>query len=312
MRFCVTTKNRRCSVHRYLTYTVPAADAGLTVESILRGRLYLSVGLSRRLKRIDRAVLLNGEPCFSNNRVAEHDVVSADVLAGEAALTQITPIEGDLSVVYEDEDLLVINKPAGLLVHSAPGKREDTSLANLIAWHLGGDRPFHAVNRLDKSTSGLMVVAKSGYIHERLSEALHTNAFCRTYLAVCVGQVPDRGVIDAPIARCDDSVIKRCIAPDGAPSVTHYETILRTMRYSLVKLLPLTGRTHQLRLHMSHIGYPLVGDFLYGTECEEISRAALHSAEMTFVHPVTGITHTFSADLPEDMNNLIQKKDRIL
>ena len=294
-------------MHRYLTYIVPPADAGLTVESILRGRLHLSVGLSRRLKRIDRAVLLNGEPCFSNNRVEEHDVVSADVLAGEAALTQIAPIKGELSVVYEDEDLLVINKPAGLLVHSAPGKRDDTSLANLIAYHLGGDCPFHAVNRLDKSTSGLMVVAKSGYIHERLSEALHTESFYRTYLAVCVGPVPDRGVIDAPIARCDDSVIKRRVSADGAPSVTRYETILRTSRYALVRLTPMTGRTHQLRLHMSHLGYPLVGDFLYGEECDAISRAALHSAEMTFTHPVTGEHLRFCAELPQDIKQLLNE-----
>jgi len=294
-------------VHRYLSYTVPADDAGLTVESILRGRLHLSTGLSRRLKRMENAVLLNGAPCFSNNRVAENDIVSADILAGETALTQITPVAGELSVVYEDEDLLVIHKPAGLLVHSAPGKREDTSLANLIAWHLGGKCPFHAVNRLDKSTSGLMAVAKSGYIHERLSEALHTDAFRRTYLAVCIGHPPQQGVIDAPIARCEDSVIKRCIASEGAPSVTHYETLRYTKQYALVRLTPMTGRTHQLRLHMSHIGFPLVGDFLYGTESDVISRAALHSAEMVFTHPVTKIVHTFSAELPEDMKRLLNE-----
>jgi len=293
-------------VHRYLTYTVPESDAGLTVESILRGRLHLSTGLSRRLKRIERAVLLNDAPCYSNNRVAAGDVVSADILAGEDALTQIAPVKGDLRVVYEDEDLLVIDKPAGLLVHSAPGKREDTSLANLIAYHLGGDCPFHAVNRLDKSTSGLMTVAKSGYIHERLSDALHTDAFCRTYLAVCVGQTPAGGEIDAPIARCDDSVIKRCISPNGAPSLTRYETISRTDRYSLVRLSPMTGRTHQLRLHMSHLGFPLVGDFLYGEETTAISRAALHSAEMRFTHPVTGLVLSFTSPLPDDMRRLME------
>ena len=293
-------------VHRYLQYIVPEVDAGLTVESILRGKLHLSTGLSRRLKRVERAVLVNDAPCFSNNRVKAGDVVCVDVLAGESALTKIKPAEGRLRIVYEDDDILVINKPAGLLVHSAPGKREDVSLANLIANHLGGEFPFHAVNRLDKSTSGLMTVAKSGYIHERLSELLHTERFVRTYLAICVGSVPDSGVVDAPIARCNDSVIKREVSQNGAPSVTHFRTVSRTDAYSLVELMPLTGRTHQLRLHMSHIGFPLAGDFLYGEESDQIDRAALHSAKMEFVHPVTGVQLSFRAELPEDMETLLR------
>ncbi len=294
-------------MHRYLYFHITPNEEGLTVESILRQKLKLSSGLSRRLKRVDGAVTRNAEPCFSNERVNSGDIICVDILACEGELTKIEPVKGDLDIVYEDEDLLILSKPAGLLVHSAPGRRDDTSLANLIAYHLGGACPFHAVNRLDKSTSGLMAVAKSGYIHERLSESLHTGDFVRTYLAVCVGNTPDSGVIDAPIARCEDSVIARKVSCGGAPSVTRYETLCRTDKYSLVKLCPETGRTHQLRLHMSHIGHPLVGDFLYGKECDEINRAALHSAHLSITHPVTGEKLTFDAPIPSDMAKLISK-----
>ncbi len=292
-------------MHRYLHFQITPNEENLTVESILRQKLKLSSGLSRRLKRVDGAVTKNGEKCFSNERVKSGDTICVNILACEDDLTKIEPKCGDLDIVYEDEDLLILSKPAGLLVHSAPGKRDDISLANLIAYHLGGAYPFHAVNRLDKSTSGLMAVAKSGYIHKRLSESLHTGDFVRTYLAICVGAVDDFGVIDAPIARCEDSVIARKVSPNGAPSVTRYETVSRTDKYSLVKLCPETGRTHQLRLHMSHIGHPLVGDFLYGKECDEIRRAALHSAHLSLTHPVTGEKLTFDAPLPDDMAKLI-------
>ncbi len=292
-------------MHRYLYCHITKDDEGLTIESILRNRIKLSSGLSRRLKRVDGGVTKNGEKCYSNQRVIAGDVICVDVLACEEQLTKIEPVKGALDIVYEDEDLLILSKPNGLLVHSAPGRRTDTSLANLIAYHLGGATPFHAVNRLDKSTSGLMVVAKSGYIHERLSESLHTLDFERTYLAVCVGSVADKGVINAPIGRCPDSVIKRKILPHGAESVTRYETLFRTDKYSLVKLHPETGRTHQLRLHMAHIGHALVGDFLYGVECEEISRAALHSASLSLTHPVTGERLTFTSKLPDDMASLL-------
>ena len=291
-------------MERYLSYT--SMYGGETVESILRGKLRLSSGLTRRLKRVEHAILRNGKSCYSNERVEKGDRITVNILAGEERLRQIEPMDGALTVIYEDEDLLVLDKPAGLLVHSAPGKRESVTLANLLAGYLGSAYPFHAVNRLDKGTSGLMTVAKSGYVHERLSEILHTEAYERTYLAICVGQVEPSGRIDAPIGRSKDSVIRREVTEEGAASSTLFYTVAYTGTYSLVRLRPLTGRTHQLRVHMSYMGYPLVGDFLYGEESTVICRPALHSAYLSFVHPVTGEYLSFSSPLPSDMEILLQ------
>ena len=209
-------------------------------------------------------------------------------------------------MVWEDGHLLVVNKPAGMTAHASNFLPDTPTVAGALAWTRGTDFLFHPVNRLDKGTTGLMVVAKSGYVHNLLRRDLHSDRFRREYRGICVG-CPDaeQGTIAAPIGRDETSTVRRRVRPDGAPSLSHYQVLQRRDGLSLVKLVPETGRTHQLRLHMAAIGWPLAGDWLYGTEDPSlISRPALHSYALELVHPVTGAVLELTAELPEDMKRL--------
>lgn len=293
---------------RILTYTVPPALEGRMVKGILRGELHISYTLLKSLKWRENAILLNGRSVHVNARVRAGDVVS--VALDERAPRQTLSVMGANApdIVYEDEDLLVLNKPAGIAMHQKADGTGAPSLAAILTGYLGEGSVPHFVSRLDKGTSGLLIAAKSGYVHDRLRRALHSDALRREYRGIAVGQVaPPCGVIDAPIGRADGSIIRRCVRADGLPSVTEYETLQTTERFTLLRLRPQTGRTHQLRVHMAHLGYPLAGDWLYGTEDKGlIARPALHSCELTFTQPVTGQELHFTAPLPEDMARLLE------
>lgn len=293
---------------RILTYTVPPALEGRMVKGILRGELHISYTLLKSLKWRENAILLNGRSVHVNARVRAGDVVS--VALDERAPRQTLSVMGANApdIVYEDEDLLVLNKPAGIAMHPKADGTGAPSLAAMLTGYLGEGSVPHFVSRLDKGTSGLLIAAKSGYVHDRLRRALHSDALRREYRGIAVGQVaPPCGVIDAPIGRADGSIIRRCVRADGLPSVTEYETLQTTERFTLLRLRPQTGRTHQLRVHMAHLGYPLAGDWLYGTEDKGlIARPALHSCELTFMQPVTGQELHFTAPLPEDMARLLE------
>ena len=185
-------------------------------------------------------------------------------------------------------------------------------MAGALAWERGTDFLFHPVNRLDKGTTGLMVIAKSGYVHDLLRRTLHTDRFRREYRAVCLGcPSPLRGTVDTPIGRDETSAIRRCVRPDGAPAVTHYEVLAQGAGMSLLRLTPETGRTHQIRVHMASLGCPLAGDWLYGAEDPElIPRPALHSCALHFTHPVTGEDLHLTAPLPPDMLALLARMGR--
>jgi 23S rRNA pseudouridine1911/1915/1917 synthase len=231
--------------------------------------------------------------------------------------SDLEPVEHPLDLLFEDEHLLVINKPALVPVHPGPGHHND-SLGNYLTWHYqiqGENHLYRPVNRLDRSTSGLMCVAKHAYAQERLKQQLHTQQFRRLYLAVCDGVItPEYGCIRAPIGRMAGSVLKRQVCADSAQAVTHYRR-LRTDRVRSLVLLELeTGRTHQIRVHLSHLGFPVTGDFLYGTEQPHlINHTALHSCYLSFRHPVTGQHLAYYAPLPEDLRTLfpapLLKKD---
>lgn len=293
---------------RILTYTVPPEENGRMVKGILRGDLHLSYTLLKSLKWRENAILLNGQSVHVNAIVHTGDVVSL-------ALSERAPRE-DLycehtarpNIVYEDDDLLVLNKPAGVAMHPKADDASAPSLAAMLTGYLGEGSVPHFVSRLDKGTSGLLIAAKSGYVHDRLRRALHSDNLRREYRAVAVGAVtPDHGVIDAPIGRADGSIIRRCVRADGLPSLTEYETLQTSERFTLLRLRPQTGRTHQLRVHMAYLGYPLAGDWLYGTEDRAlIARPALHSYALWFTHPLTHAVLHFTAPLPEDMERLIK------
>lgn len=292
---------------RTLTYTVPPEENGRMVKGILRGDLHLSYTLLKSLKWRENAILLNGQSVHVNAIVHTGDVVSV-------ALSERAPRE-DLycehtarpNIVYEDDDLLVLNKPAGVAMHPKTDDASAPSLAAMLTGYLGEGSVPHFVSRLDKGTSGLLIAAKSGYVHDRLRRALHSDNLRREYRAVAVGRVtPDHGVIDAPIGRADGSIIRRCVRADGLPSLTEYETLQTSERFTLLRLRPQTGRTHQLRVHMAYLGYPLAGDWLYGTEDKNlIARPALHSYELWFTQPITGQELHFTAPIPQDMQRLL-------
>lgn len=202
----------------------------------------------------------------------------------------------------------MINKPAYVPVHPGPGHHTD-SLGNFVTWHYlqqGVHHTYRPVNRLDRSTSGLLCVAKTGYVQELLKLQLHTQSFIRIYTAYCHCFMPlQQNFVNAPIGREKDSILKREIRSDGAPALTYFQVLASRADRTLLALKLATGRTHQIRVHMASIGHPLFGDFLYGQEEPEIiGRTALHAWHLSFLHPITGKKLEFTAPPPADLTAL--------
>ena len=291
---------------RLLTTTVTPSDDGKKLKHLLRSRWHISSTLLKSLKWRGSAILLNDKPVTVPAVLHTGDVVTVDISDDAFLSEHIVPVDVPLDILYEDEDLLILNKPAGIAVHSAALTEETVTVAGAVAHHLGG-APFHPVNRLDRGVTGIMVVAKSGYIHHRCMDILHTDEFRREYRGICRGiPSPVSGTIELPIGRDPSSVLKRCIDPNGSPALSAYEVLQAMGDRSLLRLRPLTGRPHQLRLHCAAIGHPLLGDWLYGTEDKSlIARPALHSYELWLRHPLSGQMLHVIAPLPEDMMRLI-------
>ena len=290
-----------------LTYTVPPEEDGVCVRHILKAKLHFSTHAVARLTHAENGITVNGAHARTVDPVHTGDVVA--VRSDDLRPPKVLPTPGDwpLPIVYEDAHLLILNKPAGMTAHASNFLPDTPTVAGALAYQRGTAFIFHVVNRLDKGTTGLMAVAKSGYIHDRLRRMLHSEGFRREYRAVCVGcPEPPAGIIDAPIGRDETSTVRRTVRPDGQYAVSRYEVLSTRNGLSLVKLLPETGRTHQLRVHMAYIGHPLAGDWLYGTEAPAlIPRPALHACALTLTHPVTGEVLHFTAPIPEDMQALI-------
>ena len=293
---------------RYLEFPVSPGEEGKRVDSILKSH-GLATSAIRRAKRRERGLLLDGEAIYTSYQVKAGQVVA--ILCDDKAPSDIVPNEGPVDILYEDQDLLVVDKPAGLAVHPCAGSWEDSLGARLVNYYhqTGLEADFHPVHRLDKGTSGVMAVAKHPSAQHLLTAALHSGGFRREYLAVCEGlPSPAAGVIDAPIGRSDDSYIRQEVRPDGKPARTHYEVLETGARFSLLRLVLETGRTHQIRVHMAYVGHPLAGDFLYGTEEPElIARPALHSHRLELVQPFTGKKLVLEAPLPGDMARLMDQ-----
>ena len=297
---------------RRLELVITRAQDGQEVNTLLRRTLGLSGTVLRRVKWLEDGITLDGVRVNVRVRVREGQTLAVR-LTDPAPTSGVIPAEGPLNIVYEDADLVVLNKAPGVLVHPGHGHFDDT-LGNFLMWHYrknGDGSDFHPVHRLDKGTSGLLVVAKHAHGQEKLKNQLHTDQFRRIYLAVCDGAPAEsEGVIDAPIGPVDGSLTARQVRPDGRPARTHYQVLETRGPRTLVELELETGRTHQIRVHMAHIGCPLTGDFLYGTENRAlIGRPALHSARLEFTHPITGERLAFSAPLPDDMQRLIAKEE---
>ena len=290
-----------------ITKTITAEEDGSTVRHILKAGLHFSTHAVARLTRAENGILVNGRHARTVDILHAGDVLQVET--GDHRPPKVLPTPGDwpLPIVWEDGHLLVVNKPAGMTAHASNFLPDTPTVAGALAWQRGTDFIFHSVNRLDKGTTGLMVVAKSGYVHDRLRRALHTEGFYREYRAVCLGcPQPLQGTIDAPIGRDETSAVARKIRPDGQSAISHYEVLAPGEALSLVKLVPETGRTHQLRVHMASIGHPLAGDWLYGSEDPAlIPRPALHAYALRLIHPVTGEVLSLTAPLPADMRRLV-------
>ena len=294
---------------RRVSLTVPPERAGQKVDTLLRKALGLSGTVIRRIKWLPDGILLDGERVFTSRRAEPGQVLTVR-LSDPERRSGVVPAPGPLDIVYEDGDMLVLNKAPGVLVHPGAGHFDDTIGNFLLDYYdrTGVEADFHPVHRLDKGTSGLMVAAKHPHAQEVLKNQLHTAEFRRIYLAVCLGgPAEEAGTVDAPIGMAEGSIVARAVGPDGLPARTHYRVLERRGDRALVRLELETGRTHQIRVHMAHLGCPLAGDFLYGTEDRDlIPRPALHSSELTVRQPVTGETLTFTCPLPADMARLMR------
>lgn len=299
---------------RYLSYPIPPEQGGAQVRALLRNTLHLSAGLIKRIKWLDDGITLDGLRVTTRTAVRSGQVLRVR-LSDSVRRSEIVPSPGPLDLLYEDEDLLILNKAPGVAVHPGLGHWNDTLGSFLLAYYdrCGIPADFHPVHRLDKGTSGAIAVAKHAHAQDVLRRALHTDAFRREYLAVCDGAPPRAcGVINLPLAHAGDSVIRQKVCPTGCAARTEYEVLRRTPERTLVRLRLQTGRTHQIRVHMAAIGCPLTGDFLYGRENPAlIARPALHAHMLSLLHPLTGQHLSFTVPLPRDMAALLAPAEEL-
>jgi len=297
-------------VTRRLDLTIGPAQAGVKVDTLLKKHLELSGTVVRRIKWLEDGILVDGRRVNTRFCPAEGQVLSVR-LSDPERRSGIRPAPGPLDIVYEDEDILVLNKAPGVPIHPGPGHFDDTVGNFLLDYYdkTGVEADFHPVHRLDRGTSGLLAVAKHPHAQEVLKNQLHTPDFRREYRAVCEGvPIPSTGIIDAPMGPKEGSLVEQEIRPDGKEARTHYEVLSVHGGRALLHLMLDTGRTHQIRVHMAHIGHPLTGDFLYGREDPSlIPRPALHSFRLTLRHPITRQEMAFEAPLPTDLLYLLEQ-----
>lgn len=287
---------------RTLQYRITESDTYSNIHELLKAHGYSSTVI-RHLKETENGIQRNGVWARVYEPLCSGDTVTI-LLTEEVSSENIVSTPLPLDIVYEDEDLLVINKPAGMPIHPSQGNYDNT-LANACAYYFqqkGEPFTYRCINRLDRDTTGLLILARHAYSASLLSSMVAKREIHREYLALATGLVPDSGVIEAPIARVDGSTIEREVNFEtGEFARTHYRRLEYKNGYSLVSLKLDTGRTHQIRVHMKYIGHPLPGDFLYNPDYSVIRRQALHSYRLTFTHPITGKELQFTAPLPDDM-----------
>lgn len=278
------------------------------INQIIKNEFELSSRLLLKLIK-SKKVLLNGLPTDTRNTIQIGDTITV-LLDLEEDNSNIMPNKMDLNIIYEDDGLLIINKPSGIPVHPSILHYED-SLSNGVKYYfdqIGLKKKIRPVNRLDKDTSGLVIFAKNEYVQECLIKQMQNNSFKKEYLCIVSGKLKNKiGIIDAPISRKQNSIIERCVNLNGQKSVTHYKVIKEFDDYSLVNCILETGRTHQIRVHFAYIGHPLLGDALYGTKSILINRQALHCYKLTFINPVTKKEIEIKADYPNDFSELITR-----
>lgn len=293
---------------RVFSYKIQEKFDNCALSLFLKEQQYSSQIITH-LKRTENGILLNGEWARVRDILHTNDLLTIQLIETESS-ENIVPTPLPLHIVYEDEDILVINKAADTPIHPSQGNYDNT-LANAVAYYYqqkGEPFTYRCINRLDRDTTGLLILAKHMYSASLLSNMVQRREIQREYLAVAAGNVPAKGTIIAPIGRVDGSTIERQVdETNGDYACTHYRNLLSKNGYSLVSLKLDTGRTHQIRVHMKHIGHPLPGDFLYNPDYTIIQRQALHSHKLAFLHPITQKKMEFTAELPEDMQKFFNE-----
>ena len=294
-------------MERTITYQISESEHGLRVEQYLRHKGYSYQNLTQ-LKKMPESILINGIWSYMRSTLSCGDTLTVDIQESEYS-EHIPPVQLPLDIIYEDDDLLVVNKPAGMPIHPSLNNYKN-SLANALMYYYkeqGKPFIFRCTNRLDRDTSGLTVIAKHLVSSSILSFMAVRHEIHREYLAIVRGTVsPASGTINAPLARTGSSIIERKVDFEhGEHAVTHYKVLKEQNQHSLVSLILETGRTHQIRVHLQYLGHPLVGDYLYNPDMEYINRQALHSWKLSFIHPITGEAMHFEAPLPEDMRKVL-------
>lgn len=295
-----------------MNFTVTKEHDGKSVLYILQKTLCLSSGMIRHLKFLDDGITVDGERVTVRRVLREGEVLTLNT--SDTENTQIIkPVELPLAIAYEDADMVIPDKPAFMPTHPSHDHYEDT-VANALAFRYKDEKEhfvFRPVNRLDRNTSGLLIIAKNRIAAAKLTKAMQEKRISKKYIAILDGVIEDDGgVIDTYMRRTAESIIVRevCEACEGADrAITEYRVICRSDRYTVVEAEPRTGRTHQLRVHFAHLGAPIVGDDLYGKESEHIPRHALHSHSLTLPCPTSKEMMTVRAPLPADMQGLLEK-----
>lgn len=286
---------------RTLTFAVPAEYEGCRLKGFLRGYCRVSARLLVKLKRVPDGLCVNGTHATAITLLHAGDNVCLNLPQDEGIPV---PSEVPISVLYEDADLLAVNKPAGMAMYPVPGSDSGT-LSNAVAFHwsrAGETCRFRPVYRLDKNTSGIVIIAKNSYIAAALSHNIQ-----KEYIAVCEGVLSGQGTIDSPIALAPGSKIQRTVSLSGEAAVTHWQSVCSKNELTFLKIHLETGRTHQIRVHLSSIFHPLSGDDFYGGHQDKIGRQALHCLSASLIHPVTKEELFLQAPIPEDFVLLLQE-----
>ena len=290
-------------MERILSYTITSKSENQKISNYLKSQGYSAQNLIE-LKKMPDSVLVNGIWSYMNQPLHTGDELVIHIRE-DSSSEKIPPVQLPLHIVYENEDLMVINKPAGMPIHPSMNHYEN-SLGNALAYYFAcQEKPFvfRCINRLDRDTSGLTIVAKHMVSAGMLSAMVARKDIVREYLAIVRGCItPETGTINAPLSRKSGSILERQVDFEhGEYAVTHYRKIDEKNGHSLISLILETGRTHQIRVHMKYLGFPLIGDYLYHPDVELISRQALHSYRLRFTHPITHEEMEFTAPLPDDM-----------
>ncbi len=297
------------------TFKVGDSETGLRLDKYVAEKTSISRAFIQRLIR-DGQITVNGETVLKSHRMKSGDTVVVTI--PEPKKLDIQPEDIPIDILYEDDDLMVISKPAGLVAHPGPGHPSNT-LVNALLAHTSGlssiggvDRPG-IIHRLDRDTSGIMIVAKTDLAHNKLSDDLKQRKIKKTYWALVNGHLdPEEGLIDEPVGRKKSDRKKMAVDhAKGRQALTRYKVLEEYNKMTLLEVKPETGRTHQIRVHLSHIKHPVVGDSQYGSDRKRdrdmgIERQMLHSKEIEFIHPWTGKVLKYSDELPDDLKEILE------